>query len=287
MDVKELIIVVGLSGAGKTTANRYFESAGYYTIDNLPINSLYEVMVDLNCNSKYLKYSISINTLLLTEDQVKAQLDRLGGLDWLKFKIVYLDVSKKELIKRYQLTRKKHPLTVLNESLEHAIKQEEEMLSIFKQFATIIIETTDLTVDEFRNKLKRSFDKMIDPRFIIDFVSFGYKHGIPNDLDYAFDVRFLPNPYYIPALKELTGNNKEVYNYVLKQPQTTEFLNILIPFLDYCIQQQKNTNRSYLVIGIGCTGGQHRSVTIANYLARHYEKSYSVLTDHRNAKKNT
>lgn len=283
MDVRELIIIVGLSGAGKTTANRYFEKAGYYTIDNLPINNIVQVITNLSNNTKHVKYSISINTLLLDENEVRKELNHLNEIDWINLKIIYLDVDKKELLKRYTLTRKKHPLTVQNESLENAIRQEEVMLKVFLQFAHLVIDTTHLNAQEFENKLKSIFDKEVIPQFIINFVSFGYKNGLPSDLDYAFDVRFLPNPYYIPELKNLTGNQSEVYDYVMQQDKTQEFLKYLIPFLDYCIENQQATNRTYLVIGVGCTGGQHRSVTIANYLAKHYENKYSVLLEHRDA----
>jgi UPF0042 nucleotide-binding protein len=285
MDRKELIIITGLSGAGITTASRYFDKAGYFTIDNLPIDNLIEVVKTLNESSRYIKYAISLNTLMLDDNKVAEVIKILRTFDWINIRIIYLDILDSALIKRYQLTRSKHPLTIYNESLDSCISEERLKLKELKLIASTVIDTTNLKEKDLGHKLSRIFDREILPKFTVDFVSFGYKNGVPIDLDYTFDVRFIPNPYYIDELKDLTGNDKPVYDYVFKQKETTEFLEHLIPFLDFCFKKQKQTGRSYLVIGIGCTGGQHRSVAITNYLKNYYKDQYTILSEHRHAKK--
>jgi len=285
MDKKELIIITGLSGAGITTASNYFEKSGYYTIDNLPINNLVDVVLTLNATSKFFKYAISLNPALLDRKKIIAIMGKIKSFDWINTRVIYLDIDTPTLMKRYQLTRKKHPLTIENESLEVSIKEERERIKEFNHMSSFILDTSNLSAKELEHKLSRAFKKEILPKFIVDFVSFGYKNGTPSDLDYIFDVRFIPNPYYIDELRDKTGNDKEVYDYVFAQKETHAFLEHLIPFLDYCINQQKKTGRSYLVIGIGCTGGQHRSVAITNYLKNYYQDKYTLLSEHRHAKK--
>lgn len=283
MNKKELLLVCGISGAGKSVTMNYLESSGYYCIDNLPVNALVGAIKALNQDEHFLKYAIAINSNA-TEETIQTTLNDLKVFEWLEIKILYLDISDDEVLKRFQLTRKQHPFSNRNETLIEAIKQERELLFTLRQHATIIIDTSEYTEKRLRATLSKIFDKEIVPEFRICFVSFGYKHGIPKDLDYAFDVRFLPNPYYIEELREKTGNDIDVYNYVMEQDQTKEFVEKLTPFLNYSIRKQKETNRSYLVIGIGCTGGQHRSVSICNYLAEHYKNEYSIIRDHRDVK---
>jgi len=285
MDKKELIIITGLSGAGITTASNYFEKAGYYTIDNLPINNLVDVVKTLNATSRYVKYAISLNPALLDDKKINGVMSKIRGFDWINTRVIYLDIDTQNLINRYQLTRKKHPLTIENESLEESIREERERIKEFNHMSSFIVDTSNLSAKDLEHKLSRAFKKDILPKFIVDFVSFGFKNGTPSDLDYIFDVRFIPNPYYIDELREKTGNDQPVYDYVFAQKETHAFLKHLIPFLDYCIAQQKKTGRSYLVVGIGCTGGQHRSVAITNYLKNYYQEKYTILSEHRHAKK--
>lgn len=283
MEKRELILICGISGAGKTVTMDYFDSAGFYCIDNLPVKAVVSTIKALQTEDSFLKYAIALNSNA-TEDIISLTLTKLKTLEWLDFKILFLDVSNEVLYKRFQMTRKQHPFTNMNETLYDAINQERELLRALRQHASLIIDTTDLTADKLKKNLSRIFNHEILPSFRLCFVSFGYKHGLPQNLDYAFDVRFIDNPYYYENLKELSGNDSEVYDFVMQQPITKDFLEKLTSLLDLCIAEQKKTSRGYLVVGIGCTGGQHRSVSICNYLTDHYEDKYNTIKDHRDVK---
>lgn len=284
MKKRELILVTGISGAGKTITMDYFESAGFYCIDNLPINALFETLRVLQADSYFFEYAIAINSNASEEDIVKALQD-LNSLEWLSVKILFLEVSDEELVKRFQFTRKKHPFSNRNTTLYETIERERELLENLKKRSTFIVDTSDFDDSDLKERLSTIFDYEIVPKFHLTFVSFGYKKGLPNYLDYVIDSRFIPNPYYIEELRNKTGNEKEVYDYVMKQKETYEYLDLLIPFLDYSIDKHSKTNRSYLSIGIGCTGGQHRSVVLVNYLSQYYKEKYNIIKDHRDAKK--
>lgn len=278
-----MILICGISGAGKTVTMDYFDSAGFYCIDNLPIKALMPTIVALQNEESYFRYAIALNSNA-SEEIISLTLTKLKALEWLDFKVLFLDVANEELYKRFQMTRKQHPFSNNNETLSDAINQERELLRGLRQHASLVIDTTELNADKLKKNLSRIFDRDILPSFRLSFTSFGYKHGLPQDLDYAFDVRFIDNPYYYEELKLLSGDDAAVYNFVMDQEVTQDFLSKLIPLLDLCIEKQKNTSRGYLVIGIGCTGGQHRSVSICNYLTNHYKEKYNILKDHRDVK---
>jgi len=280
MDKRELILVCGISGAGKTVTMNYLDSAGYYCIDNLPFAALLDTIKALKKEEYFFQYAIAINSNA-TEEMIVNTLINLQALDWLEVKLLFLDVSDDVLLKRFQTTRKKHPFANRTETLLDAINQERYLLRTLRQYATVVIDTSDDTAIKLKERLSKLFDREISPQFRLCFVSFGFKHGHPQDLDYTFDVRFIDNPYYIAELKEKTGNDKEVYDYVMDQQKTKDFIDKLIPLLDFSIEKQKETNRGYLVIGIGCTGGKHRSVAITNYLCDLYNEKYNVIKDHR------
>lgn len=284
MKNRELILVCGISGAGKSITMNYFETAGYYCIDNLPINALFETLKSLQADSYFFEYAIAINSNASEEDISKA-LQNVSSLEWLDFKILFLEVDDKELVKRFQFTRKKHPFSNRNTTLFETIEQERELLENIKRRATYVIDTSDFRDKDLKERLSSIFNHKIAPKFHLTFVSFGYKKGLPNYLDFVIDSRFIANPYYIEELRNKTGNEKEVYDYVMERSETKDYLDLLIPFLDYSIEKHHQTNRSYLSIGIGCTGGQHRSVTLVNYLANHYKNDYNVVKDHRDVKK--
>ena len=277
---RELILVCGLSGAGKSVTMDYLDSAGYYCIDNLPILALQDTIKALKNDEYFFQYAIGLNSNA-SEKIITQTLIKLRAYDWLTVKVLFLDVSDDVIIKRFQTTRKSHPFSNRNETLVDAISEERKLLLGLRQYATIVIDTTELTNDQLKEQLSKIFDREILPEFRLCFVSFGYKHGHPQDLDYVFDARLISNPYYIDELRNKTGNDREVYSFVLEQPETKEFLNKLIPLLDFSIEAQRKTNRSYLVIGIGCTGGKHRSVTLVNYLYNLYSQKYLTIKDHR------
>lgn len=278
-----MILICGISGAGKTVTMDYFDSAGFYCIDNLPVKALIPTINALQNEESFFRYAIALNSNA-TEEVISLTLTKLKALEWINFKVLFLDVSNEVLYKRFQMTRKQHPFSNNNETLYDAINQERTLLRALRQHASLIIDTTDLSTERLKKNLSRIFDQDILPNFRLSFVSFGYKHGLPQDLDYTFDVRFIDNPYYYEELKELSGDDSAVYDFVMGQDVTKDFIERLIPLLDLCIEKQKETNRGYLVIGIGCTGGQHRSVSICNYLTNHYKDSYNIIKDHRDVK---
>ncbi|MDR1781837.1 MAG: RNase adapter RapZ [Bacilli bacterium] len=284
MDNKELVLVCGISGAGKSITMAYLESIGYYCIDNLPVDLVSNTINVLNKEENYQYYAIAINSNV-NEEKITNMIVTLRSYDWLKIKIVYLDVKDEILKRRFQITRKQHPFINEFDLLSEAVMQERLNLQSIRNKADLIIDTSKLTEAKLRSYLAKALNKDMKSLFRLCFVSYGYKFGIPQDLDYAFDVRFIPNPYYDDNMKLLTGNDNMVFDFVMKQKETQVFLNNLIPLLDYCIKEQQATNRSYLVIGFGCTGGHHRSVSLVNYLTEYYSNQNKVIKDHRDIEK--
>lgn len=283
MDKKQLLIICGISGAGKSVTMDFLDSQGFYCIDNLPIKLLSKTVKELKNEEHYFDFAIALNSNA-TEAAIDDVINSLKDYDWLDTKIIFLDVDNEEILKRFQFTRKAHPFINQNESLIEAINHERKLLLPFKQYADVVIDTSELNEQQLVLKLEAVFTRKIEKKFKVSFISYGYKNGLPKDLDYAFDVRFIPNPFYIEELKKLTGNDQAVYDYVMDQEQTKEFIKYVIPLLEYAIEQHKKSNRSYLVIGFGCTGGQHRSVTLANYMANYFMDKYEVIKDHRHAR---
>lgn len=259
------VVVTGMSGGGKTTAMKMLEDAGYYCVDNLPI-SLLTKFVELMVNpaSEITKVALGID--------VRAGQDILGAADMFaalkgkgyQYEILFMDASDHVLLKRYKETRRVHPMAP-TERVEVGISREREMLAdIFKQ-ADYVIDTTSLLTRELKEELDRIFVQNEDShKLIVTVLSFGFKNGIPADADLVFDVRFLPNPFYIDELKHQTGNDKPVQDYVMSFAEAGEFLDKLTEMLKFLIPNYIKEGKYRLVVGIGCTGGKHRSVTLAN-----------------------
>ncbi|MCI9049083.1 MAG: RNase adapter RapZ, partial [Coprobacillus sp.] len=199
--------------------------------------------------------------------------------------VVFLDAENETLLSRYKQTRRSHPLMISNRSssLLEAIDDERNMAEPISKLANIVIDTTLLKPAKLQDKLEIYFHKGNQETFRISFVSFGYKHGVPRDADLLLDVRFLPNPFYIEELRNKTGNDKEVYDYVMQQPETIEFIEKTTVYYDYLLKKYEEEGKMQMIIGVGCTGGQHRSVTLANYLAEYYSQYYQVYKWHRDA----
>ena len=199
--------------------------------------------------------------------------------------VIFLDCDDNIILKRYKETRRTHPILISNKAatLVEAIGYERKLARPISKEANMVIDTTNLKGNKFQQLLENQFNhQSIDP-FRISFVSFGYKHGIPKDADLLFDVRFLPNPFYIEELRNLTGNDKEVYDYVIDKPETQVFIQKMTDLLDYLLEEYDKEGKTHVVIGIGCTGGQHRSVSLTNYFADHYSQKYHVHRLHRDA----
>ena len=261
------VVVTGMSGSGKSTALKMLEDTGFYCVDNLPV-SLIEKFVDLISmpNSEINKVALGLDAragqALEEADGVLARLKEKGY----DIEILFLEADAKVLIKRYKETRRVHPLAA-DGRVEDGIAKERRILEKLKKKADYVIDTTHLLTRELKEELDRIFIKDEEyNNLIITVMSFGFKHGIPADADLVFDVRFLPNPFYIDELKHQTGNDKPVQEYVMSFPESEIFLDKLTDMLDFLIPNYVKEGKYRLVIGIGCTGGKHRSVTLANAL---------------------
>jgi len=259
------VVVTGMSGGGKTTAMKMLEDAGYYCVDNLPI-SLLTKFVELMANpdSEITKVALGLD--------VRAGQDILGAADIFadlkqkgyQYEILFMDAADHVLLKRYKETRRVHPMAP-TERVEVGITKERTMLADILKLADYVIDTTSLLTRELKEELDRIFVQNEDShKLIVTVLSFGFKNGIPADADLVFDVRFLPNPFYMDELKHQTGNDKPVQDYVMSFPESTEFLERLTDMLTFLIPNYIKEGKYRLVVGIGCTGGKHRSVTLAN-----------------------
>ncbi|MGR7839645.1 RNase adapter RapZ [Finegoldia sp. P3-F-LR] len=282
----EVVIITGMSGAGKSASSDIFEDLGYYTLDNMP-PSLLLSFIDLTTKSKK-----KINKIACVVDIRGGEFfaDLMKSMTLLKnqsidVKILYLDASDEILIRRYKEHRRPHPLAV-NGNISEGIANERELLSEVRNSADSIINTSNLTLGELRRKILSAFSlKDVDTKLAISVVSFGFKHGILLDADLIFDVRFLPNPYYIEELKKSSGLNTDIKEYVFGFEEANEFLDKLVDMMEFLIPKYSKEGKTNLVIGIGCTGGKHRSVAIAQALTTRLEgNGEKVYVSHRDQK---
>ena len=279
-----LVIVTGMSGSGKTTALKMLEDAGFYCVDNIPL-SLVEKFVELVAMPEN-----EIEKMVLGLD-VRADVHFEEAHEILKalkdkgypMEILFLDSSDSSLIKRYKETRRLHPLTPYGR-VEDGVKKERQILEELRKASDYVIDTSNLLTRELKAELDRIFVQNESYNsLMVTVTSFGFKYGIPNDADLVFDVRFLPNPYYIDELRPKTGNDKEVQDFVMNHPESEEFLNKLTDMVKFLIPNYVKEGKYRLVIAIGCTGGRHRSVTLANALYDRLKDQgdYGIKLDHR------
>ena len=280
----EVVIITGLSGAGKTKAADWFEDRDYYCIDNMPpalIKNFIELALSGNRQIEKAAFVIDIRggQFLGAFGDIVGELAEDKNLD---LKILYIEASDETLVRRYKENRRVHPLSMAPISKD-IIAKEREMLAGLRTRATYIIDTSFLKVAEFNSQLDNLFnDGNETESFLIDIQSFGFKKGVPQEADIIMDVRFIPNPYYVPSLKHLTGNNKKVSQYVLKHSVTKEFIESLHTMLARIIPCYVKEGKYSLRIACGCTGGQHRSVAVANEMARIFrEEGRRVTLEHR------
>lgn len=261
----EFVVITGMSGAGKSQTIKYMEDMGFYCVDNMP-PKLFTKFAEIcsSSDSAITKVAFAIDTRggVLFSELIECIDDfekNIGSCD-----LLFLDANTDTLVKRYKETRRTHPLAQ-NGKLIAGIETEREMLRDIREKADIVIDTSVLKPKELRDKLREAFEIEVEAEAMqINVLSFGFKYGLPIDSDLVFDVRFLPNPFYIPELKEKTGLDREVSDYVKNSPVTAEFTNKLMDMIDFLIPHYTEEGKSNLVIAVGCTGGKHRSVTIAN-----------------------
>ena len=281
------VIVTGMSGSGKRTAMKMLEDVGFYCVDNLPV-PLIEKFVDLIAtpNSEINKVALGLDVRAdQSFDDAQRILEQLKETGYV-FEILFLEASDAVLLKRYKETRRLHPLS-LEGRVEEGVQKEREILQGIKQKADYIIDTSNLLTRELKEEIDHIFVRNEEYNsLMVNILSFGFKNGIPADADLVFDVRFLPNPFYIDELKHKTGNDKEVQDYVMSFPEAGEFLQKLVDMLDFLIPNYVKEGKHQLVIGIGCTGGKHRSVTLANelYAKMKNHGSYGTKLYHRDIK---
>lgn len=265
-----VIIITGLSGSGKSTALKAFEDLGYLSIDNFPVRLLLqfleEVKESLENQNIALVIDIRDKYFLKEYSEVFKRLKE----EKYKFEILFLDARDDVIITRFNQTRRVHPLIKEGiKGLEEAIKKERQLLGDLKEIADLVIDTSEFNIHQLRNEIFRLFKEKRGARnLILHFIGFGYKYGIPYEASFLFDVRFLPNPYFVPSLKPLSGKDEEIKNYLLRFSETAKFVDYLESFLDWLIPFYSRENRQYLTIGIGCTGGRHRSPAIIEILAQ-------------------
>lgn len=282
-----VLIVSGMSGAGKSTALKMLEDMGYFCIDNLPVSFLlnFEDIVE-NPLEKIEKLAIGIDircgeALQLLDKQLE-QMKEQG----IQYEVLFLDASDEVLIKRYKETRRNHPLAQ-DMRVETGILLEREKIRFLRNCANYIIDTSCLLTRELKQELEKLLlQEEAYSNFIITVLSFGFKYGIPMDSDLVFDVRFLPNPYYIKEIRHMTGNDFPIYDYVMASPKSYEFLDKIEDLLQFLIPNYRNEGKNQLVISIGCTGGKHRSVTLVNEITKRLQHlPYSVRKEHRDIEK--
>lgn len=282
----DFVIITGLSGAGKTNALHAMEDNGFYCVDNIPpmlLETFYDlclnsadtrmkkvaVVADVRSGNIFGEFSSAINKL------------KMSGK---KFKMLFLDAKTDILLIRYKETRRKHPLSteLVNGSTEDAVKLEVEMMKSIKALADYVIDTTYMEPKQLKERVSTIFSHGDEDGLLVTCMSFGFKYGIPLEADLIFDVRCLPNPFYIKELKPLTGLDEEVRQYVLKFESTQQYIKHLTDFLDFSMPLYRAEGKSELVLGIGCTGGKHRSVTIARLLNAHFiENNQRSAIHHR------
>ena len=284
MDAKmELLVITGLSGAGKSQAVRVIEDMGYYCIDNIPpalIGRFFEVCAQTD--GKLRKVAVVADAR--SGDFFYKPLEEVEGIKatGVDVKILFLDCADEVLVRRYKETRRRHPLLDVAGSLEKAVAADRLILKPVKEQANYVIDTTLLSITQLKQRIIDIFADSASSFFQIDTLSFGFKYGIPVEADLVFDVRFLPNPFYIPELKHQTGLDQPVYDYVFGQKETGLYVQKLFDLLDFSVPYYKNEGKSQLVIGIGCTGGKHRSVAIAETLNRHFaDQGLKAKVTHR------
>lgn len=284
-----LVIVTGMSGAGKTIALKMLEDIGFYCVDNLPV-PLMEKFVELTMQPSGTRNQVAIGIDIRSGEELPQLVHVLE--EWqnqsLSFEILFLDATDETLVKRYKETRRSHPLAGKGRRVNQGIRQEREQLEFLKEDADYIIDTSQLLTRELRQELEKIFiENQKYTNLFVTVLSFGFKYGIPADADLVFDVRFLPNPYYVENLRSHTGEEPEVQEYVRQGGVADIFLQKLYDMVEFLIPNYVLEGKNQLVIAIGCTGGKHRSVTVADALYRHLERNedLGIKMEHRDIEK--
>jgi len=284
-DAGQLVILTGLSGSGKSTVLKAFEDMGFYCVDNLPVE-LIPIFAELHSAGEA-EFS---RAALLVDAREGQQLQKLPGL--LKHlrrehavSLVFIEANDDALLRRYSETRRPHPLGK-EYSVRESLRHERKLMEPIRSLADVVVDSSQFNVHELRNFITRSFKNPDRHPMLISVVSFGYKYGVPNDADLVFDVRFLPNPHFVPRLRRFTGKHGRVRKFIRSFPQTGQFLKRMESLLSYLMPHYIEEGKSYLTIAFGCTGGKHRSVMLAEEIKKGLEKKkYATKVFHRDIEK--
>ncbi len=285
VDSLELVIITGMSGAGKTVAVQSFEDMGYFCIDNMPPSLIPKFWELIKESGKITKIALVIDMRSRSFfEELQGMLIDIENTKFIDTKILFLDASDEELVSRYKETRRAHPLA-MDGLITEGIKKERALLAEFKSQSTLVIDTTVLTPRQLRERINEEFRAATGTGFRVEMVSFGFKYGLPIDADIVMDVRFLPNPHYVPELRPLTGLDKPVYEYVMSFEETEAFYQQFSQLLVTIMPGYVKEGKSSLTIAIGCTGGQHRSVALTKRIGDLLAKEYHVNITHRDKDK--
>lgn len=279
---QNVLIVTGLSGAGKTSVMEALEDLDFYCVDNLPL-PLLSTFLNLTQKKSSLFHNIALGIDARGEEFLHAftqELTKLKDIINTNVKVLFLNANEKTLLKRFQETRRKHPLAQ-GIDVTQAIKKEKTILEPIIETADIILDTDDFNIQELRRWIRQSFSGEKQRHVYANIISFGFKYGVPPEINLLYDLRFLPNPYNILSLKHFTGKQPEITNYLFKQPTVIDYWNRLHDFLQYYLKKYHEEGRFFVTIGIGCTGGKHRSVAFVEKLAKEQWDNVTFLTEHR------
>jgi len=277
---ESLVFVTGLSGSGKSYVFKCLEDMGYFCVDNLPLSLVEPLLSQVSAPRVGIILDVRNPDFASRFPPILARVrERVPGA-----RLLFLDASEESLIRRFSETRRPHPLSV-DRPLLTALRKERKLLEEVRSLADVVVDTSSMTVHELRSFMQKTFvGEQGAARMVVSATSFGYKFGVPHDVDLIFDVRFLANPHFVPELKPKIGTDPAVAAYIEKDPQTREFLARLAGFLDYLLPLYEREHKSYLSIGIGCTGGKHRSVYVAEQLSRALQaRGLPVRVSHRDA----
>ena len=277
---ESLVIVTGLSGSGKSYVNKCLEDIGFFCVDNLPLELVEPLLARVSAPRVGIILDVRNPEFASRFPEILGHLRKQVP----NTRLLFLDASEESLIRRFSETRRPHPLSA-DRSLLQSLRSERQMLEEVRSVSDLVVDTSEMTVHELRSFIQKTFAAGPDEaRMVISATSFGFKFGVPHDIDLLFDVRFLVNPHFVPELKPKTGSDPAVAAFIEKDPETGRFLQKLTEFIDYLLPQYEREQKSYLSIGIGCTGGKHRSVYVAERLAEMLQlRGYPVRVSHRDA----
>ncbi|WP_314026243.1 RNase adapter RapZ [Olsenella uli] len=282
--VPDVVVITGMSGSGRTQAMHVFEDMGYYCIDNLPPRLILDLATTVGINTSIGRH-LAVTCDLRSQGLFDEMADAVRALreHELTVRLLFLDCSDEVLLRRYNETRRRHPIAKRGESTESAIRREREQLASIREGADLVLDTSRMRTSTLRSRIRRSFSELTDQQLLdVNVFSFGFKHGMPVEADLMIDVRFLPNPFYDPEMRPLTGNDAKVRDFVMGQRVTRDFIKAWQRLLDVVMPGYVAEGKSRLSVAVGCTGGQHRSVAIANATAAYLsEAGYHVTLTHR------